>query len=81
MRVLKNVSGLKGDVVGIDRDPACIGRSEAGDQAEQRRFAASRRPEDGEELAGCDVEVDGIDHHEIVEDPADTLELDGYAAG
>ena len=41
---------------GFDR--ALVGRDEAGDDVEQRRLAAARRPEQADEFARRDVEVD-----------------------
>ena len=54
-------------------DDGAAGRPvEAGDQPQQGRLAAARRPQQGEELAGLDVEVDALDgDHAAVELTAD----------
>jgi hypothetical protein len=48
-------------VLAVDQDRAVAGRLEAGDHAQQRRLAAARRPEQGEELAGANVEAHIVD--------------------
>ena len=61
--------GMSADSWNITAEPAagvsmCAGRRpvETGDEVEQRRLAASRRAEQAHELAGCDVEVDVVEH-------------------
>ena len=46
----------------VDADHALVRDVEPGDDAQQRRLAASRRTEDGDDLAGGDVEVDAGEH-------------------
>ena len=50
-----------GDLVAEQPDRAGVGVLEPGDEAQQRRLAAPRRSQQGEELAGRDVEVDAFD--------------------
>src|SRR5439155_23146758 len=50
-----------GDVAPVQLDAARVGTLEAGDQPERGRLAGARRPEQGEELAGRDLEVDAGD--------------------
>ena len=49
------------DVDAGDLDRAGGRRDEAADHAQQRRFAAARRPEHGDEIARIDVEIEGRD--------------------
>ena len=46
------------DVDAVDLDPAAGRVLEPGDQPQQGRFAATRRPDEDDELAGLDLEVD-----------------------
>ena len=46
--------------VDLDRARRCL--LEAGDAVQERRLPAARRPDDGEELLGRDVEVDAREH-------------------
>ena len=52
-----------GDVVALDLDVAAVGMLEAGDAPERRGFAASRRPQQGDELTLFDGEVDSRHGH------------------
>ena len=47
-----------GDVLAADDDRAGGRLLEAGDHAQHRRLAAARRSEEGDELAGADIEVE-----------------------
>ena len=53
-------SSRAGHAAAADRDRSGVGRFEAGDQTEHRRFAAARRAEHGQHLRGHDVEVEAI---------------------
>ena len=67
-----------GDVAAADMDAARVGVLEARDHAQARRLAAARRPQQREELAGGDVERDGIDGHDAaVERLGHLVQLDG----
>jgi hypothetical protein len=44
------------DIAAVDGDAAVIGALDPGDDAHQGRLAATRRPEQGDELAGRDVQ-------------------------
>ena len=49
------------DGLALEQDVALVGLLEARDHAQRRRLATSRRPEDREELALRDVEVEMLD--------------------
>ena len=51
------------EVFAVQQDAAAIGEVEAGDHAQQRRLAATRGPEQREELSGLDVEADIVHCH------------------
>ena len=53
--------GLAGGVVFANMDVAGGGRFEAGNGAQQSGFARSRRPEQPDQLAGSNVEIDAIE--------------------
>src|SRR5688572_5810375 len=46
----------------VDRDLACRRCREAGDEVQERRLAAARRPEQTDELALVNVEIDRLEH-------------------
>ena len=48
----------------VEPDLAVVGVIEAGDQPQQRRLAAARRTEEGEQLALLDREADPVDDGE-----------------
>src|SRR4029453_16360853 len=61
-----------------DMDAAGVRQHEAGDHAQRRRLAAARRAQQGEELAGGDVERHPVDgHHAAVEGLGHIVEADG----
>jgi len=66
------------DVASVKRDRAGIGCFETGGDAQRGRFAASARPQQGEELAFGDVAGEFADAAPLGKDPRDVLEL--YAA-
>ena len=51
----------------LEADRAGVGRVEAGDQTQQRALAAAAAADDGDELAGGDVEVDPAQHLLVAE--------------
>jgi hypothetical protein len=55
---LTAVKGKVADVETVEPDAAGEGTLEAGDQGQQRRLARSGRADDGQQLAGVDVQVD-----------------------
>jgi hypothetical protein len=63
------------DVLAVDDDRARVGTVEAGDQAERGRFPASRRPEQGKELAGIELDLDPVQRHHRAERPTELPEL------
>ena len=67
MLTSRSYGGEPRDVPSAEQDPAGVGLLEAGDHAQQRRLARARRPEQREELAGLDGEVQGVDRHEVAE--------------
>jgi len=46
------------DGLALERDAALGRRGQSGDDLEQRRLAATRRPDDGEELAASELEIE-----------------------
>jgi hypothetical protein len=70
------VGGQPGDVVPADPHLAFVGPLEARDQAQRRRLPAPRRPEEREELARPDLEVDAVDGRDVAESLRDSDELD-----
>src|SRR3546814_7288835 len=50
-----------------DRDRPRAGCLEPRDHAQQRRFAAARRPDDDHELAVGDREIDAVEHRRVAE--------------
>jgi hypothetical protein len=53
------------DVTAAQLDAAGVGSLEAGDDPQERRLARARRPEQREELALGDCEVDAIDGYDL----------------
>jgi len=53
-----------------------VGEIEAGDHPQQRRLAAARRTEKGEELAGLDGEAHVVDGGEIAEPACHPLDFE-----
>ena len=60
----------------VQEDPARVRNLEPGDHPERRRLPASRRPEQREELAVTDLDVELVDGCVAPEALADTLERD-----
>ena len=52
------VRGAVGDVLAVEQDAAGARRLQPGDQAQQRRLAAARRPEEADEAAGRQRQID-----------------------
>ena len=71
------VRGSAGHVLAADQDRAGGGVVEARDHPQGRGLAASRRAEEGEELATADVEVEGVDHGRAAEDLGQPAQGDG----
>ncbi len=68
------------DVLVVDQDPARGRPVEARDETESGRLAATGRPEEGDELAGADVEIDPCESDDLTEPPVQLLQLDiGHA--
>ena len=68
------------DALAAQQDVAGGRRLHAGQHAQQRRLAAARRADDGEELAFGDVEVDAVDGGEGAESLAQRLERENGRA-
>ena len=66
------------DVVALQQDRSAGRRLEAGDHPQDGRLAASRWPEQREELALVDLQVDVVDGHHFAEALAQPDELDGW---
>ena len=69
------------DVVAADQDLALVGLLEAGDHPQRRRLAAAARPEQREELALVDAQVERVHRDERAEPFRDSTELDIGVAG
>ena len=67
-------------VLAVKEHFAGVGRFEARDNSEQRRFARARESQQRNQLAGLDMEADMIDRNEVAELLADVSELDTDAA-
>ena len=65
-----------GEILAVEQDATAVGHVEAGDHAQQRGLAATRRTEKGEELAGLDADADVVDRGEIAETAGDVLDLE-----
>ena len=63
-------------VLARDADVALVGLLEPGEHAQRRGLAAPARAEQREELAGLDVEVDGVDGDHRTEALGHVGELD-----
>src|SRR5690606_33401112 len=64
----------------VDLERAFRGVLEAGDHAQRRGLAAAGRPEEGEELAVADAQVDAVDRHDLAEPFRDPDQFDGWLA-
>ena len=51
-----------GDAGAVDGDDAAGGGVETGDQSQERRFAASGRSDDGDDLTGAEIGVESAQH-------------------
>ena len=63
-------------ILPLEADHAVHRADEAGDGAERRRLARAVRPEQGDDLAGRDVEVDVADHRGAVVPGGQAFELE-----
>ena len=62
---LSRAAHVQHDIV-AERDGAVLGVLEAGDAAQQRRLPAAARPEQHQQHAVVDREVDTVDRHDLV---------------
>ena len=69
---------LVGRVGAVEMDRPRVGRLEAGDDAQQRGLARARGPEQRDQLAGVDPQIDLVDRGEGAEAPADVANFDGH---
>src|SRR5690606_13004535 len=65
-----------GDVGAVDPDPPAARPLEAGDHPQRGRLAAAARPEQREELAAVDREIEAADGRQLAEALRDRLQLD-----
>jgi hypothetical protein len=65
-----------GDLVALDEDLAAGGGLEHVDAAQQRRLARARGPDDADDLALTDVEVDALEHLVVAEVLVEVLHVD-----
>jgi len=65
----------------IDHDPAAVRHVEPRHQPQQRRLAATAAPDDGDECAGLDVEIDAAQHMMSAERPCQPAESHGCTGG
>ena len=63
----------------VDPDRPVVRRLEPGDQVEHRRLAAARRAEEGQELAGLDLEREAVDGRDRAEPLGETDEAEAGA--
>jgi hypothetical protein len=64
-----------GDVAPVQRQRAAVDVLQPGDQPQQRGLAAARRPDEDDELAALDRQVDALDGAQVAEVLLDALEL------
>ena len=69
-----------GRIVAVKGDGAGIRRLKPGDDAQQRRLAGARRPEQRQQLAGFDPEIDAVDCDKFAEALRDAGQLDTHQA-
>ena len=67
-------------VLAVEQHLAGVRRLQAGDYPEQRGLARARQPQQRDQLAGFDVQVDIVNCDEVAELLADISELDTHAA-
>jgi hypothetical protein len=67
-------------VVAVEMDRSRVGRFEAGDDAEQRRLARARWPEQRDELPRPDLEAHIVQRREGAESPGHTPDPDTHTA-
>src|SRR2546423_11638118 len=65
-------------VLAVERHGAAIRRLESRDDAQQRGLARARRPEQGDQLAGRDIEIQVLDGDERAEALGDAAQLDAH---
>ena len=64
------------DVLAVDDDPARVGAVEAGDEPQRRRLAAARRPEQREELALAELDLDAVERLHGAEVAVEVLQFE-----
>ena len=75
------VGRARGDVAAVEQHAAARRALEAGDHAQAGRLARARRPEQREELAARDVEVDAVDGDERAEVLGHAVQPDAHVTG
>jgi len=65
----------------VESDLALVGALEPGQETERRGLAAARGPEDGEELAGPDVERNVVERDRVAVALPDSGEADRGSGG
>ena len=72
----RRYGGRWDDIAAVDRDDALVGPLESRDQPQRRRLPAAGRPEQREELAPDDREVESVDRRDLGEPARDASQLD-----
>ena len=75
------VGRLAEHVLTVHEHLARVGPLEAGDDPQRRRLAAAARSEQGDELAGVNLEVEIVERDDIAEGTTKPTKLDGCHAG
>ena len=70
-----------GDIAAVDRDLAAVDFDETREKIQKRCLAAAGRPEQHDELAVGDVEIEVLDHGDIAVVLQDVAELNGWHVG
>ena len=68
-----------GRILAMEQDLAAVRRFQAGDDAQQRGLATAGRPEQGEQFARGDVEVDVVEGDKVAECLLDLADGDAHA--
>ena len=63
-------------IIVAKKDPALIGNVKARDAAQQRRLAATARPEQEKNLALSDAQVDSVERHRFAKSFAEIFDRD-----
>src|SRR5690606_19588052 len=78
---LLDATDVVGQLDAVDDDAPGVVLLEPVDAADQRRLARPRRPDDDDDLAPTDLQIDAPQGFEVAEALHDALELDHHLAG